>query len=292
MATPLRVALIHRDSRRAMEQRMVGIWSAPVPEFDWEHFPVEKKFKLNKDDFAGEFDLIFYEDGKLHGQFVGASDIPIAYHVVDSTLSDDHYLIRRDQATRCDLILLCHEPFERFDVGRPVRRLSHCINTKYFTDWHQDRVVDVSFHCRTKGDWERPRMQEWLKNFCRNEQYSYDYGLRKGIDYGKAFNRSRITVNWSRTELNRPHRVLDAMGCRTCLLTRALPHVAGEPKEAGVHFAEFSDYASLGEQIKHLLDSGEWHRIADAGYNLVHREHTWSVRAKQLRKILREELGL
>lgn len=135
-------------------------------------------------------------------------------------------------------------------------------------------------------------MQEWLKEFCHKRDYHYHYGVKKNEEYGKAFNRSKVTVNWSRTELNRPHRVFDAMGCRTCLLTRALPTVEGEERFTGVDYAEFREYTELADQIDGLLQSGVWQNIADSGYATVHKYHTWPVRAKQLRQIISEELGL
>ena len=291
---PLHVALVHRDSPRAKQERMVGIWSASVPEFTWEHFDVEKKFKLNRDDFT-DFNLIFYEDGKLAGKWSG-SKVPIAYHVVDSTLSDEHYQIRRAQAAQVDLVLLCHENLDRFryEGGPAVRRLSHCINTRFFKDWGEEKTVDVSFHNRTKGDWFRAELQDWLANHCRGRQWTYACGTRLNEEYGKAFNRSKVTVNWSRQALNRPHRVFDAMGCRTCLLSRTLPDVSGEATEEGVHYVAWNDYAELANRLDDLLmpEHDLWRDIGDVGYTYVHTEHTWPVRAKQLRQILREELGL
>jgi len=37
----LNVALVHRDSIRLTEARMVGWWSYAVPEFTWLHIPVD-----------------------------------------------------------------------------------------------------------------------------------------------------------------------------------------------------------------------------------------------------------
>lgn len=291
---PLRVALIHRDSRRCTDKRMVGIWSYPVPQFDVTHFTVDRDFQLDKADFASEYDLIFYEDGKLRGTFIGAPEIPICYYIVDSTLTEDHYRVRREQAAQVDLILVDHDDLQRFRWrdGPRVRRLNHCVNDKWFKDYGLEKTVDVSFHCRTSGSDDRAKLEKWLQEFCELEGHSYECGTKYDEEYAKAFNHSKLTVNLARTGTNRPHRVFDAMGCNTCLVTSRLPYVSGDVVEPRKHYVEWEGTAQLGGMIGWLLESGEWSKYAAAGYGVVHHYHTWAARAAELRQMLGEELGI
>ena len=297
---PLRVALIHRDSPRSTDKRMVGIWSYPVPEFTWDHYPISRAqklvpggFQLDRADFAGEYDLIFYEDGKLHGRFTGAADIPIAYYVVDSTLTQDHYKIRRQQAAQCDLVLVDHDELQRFRWrdGPIVRRLSHCVNDTWFRDYGLEKSIDVSFHCRVKGSPQRAELEAWLAEFCAQEGYSYANGTRYDEEYAQAFNRSKVTVNLARTPTNRPHRVFDALACRVCLVSSVLPAVDPIEIVPGVHYEEYRDRKGLAALLHGLL-AGIWGYFAVQGYEHVQKYHTWAARAKELRLILREELGI
>lgn len=291
---PVRIALIHRDSDRCTDKRMVGIWSYPVPEFEWDHYPVQKGFTFNKDRVAGEYDLIFYEDGKLHGAFTGRSDVPVAYYVVDSTLSEAHYDIRRQQAEQADLVLVDHDELQRFRWrdGPPVRRLAHCVNDTIFRDYGLPKDVDVSFHCRTAESPTRAGLQQWLEWFCADKGLAYTSGTKYDSEYAKAFNRSKITVNLTRVPTNRPHRVLDALACKTCLLTSPLPDVQPSEVVKGIHYATFPDAKGLGKAIMGLLMSATWECLAENGYRWVTERHTWKQRATELRAIIREELGL
>ena len=291
---PLRVALIHRDSDRCTDKRMVGIWSYPVPEFVWDHFVVKKGFSFNRDEVAGEYDILFYEDGKLHGSFTGHSDVPVAYYVVDSTLSESHYDARRQQATLVDLILVDHDNLQRFRwrEGPPVRRLSHCVNDTIFKDYGLPKTVDVSFHCRTAGSKERAGLEWWLEGLCGELGLRYESGTRYDSEYAKSFNRSKISVNLTRTSTNRPHRVFDALACRTCLLTSPLPDIDPVEVVQGVHYAAFTSHEHLREAIVGILSAGTWRDFAENGYQHVMTRHTWATRAKELRLIIKEEWGL
>jgi glycosyltransferase involved in cell wall biosynthesis len=291
---PLRVALVHRDSDRCTDKRMVGIWSYDVPEFSTAHFAVKRGFVLDRADFAGDFDLIFYEDGKLHGRFVGPTAIPVVYYVVDSTLSGEHYEKRREQAAQADLVVVDHDELGRFrwPGGPPVRRLSHCVNDRLFRDYGEERTVDVSFHCRTKGSTERAKLAEWLAVLCGRSGYRYRTGTLYDEDYPRGFNRSRLTVNLTRTPGNRPHRIFDAMACRTCVVTNRLRDVSDEVRRAGMDYVEYADRDGLAAAIAELLHNDAWRDVAERGYQLVQEHHTWAVRARELRRLLQAELGL
>ena len=285
----LRVALIHHDNPRQYT-RMAGYWSYDVPEFEVEHFGVGGSAEsYRRSEFRG-FDLILWEDHRTKGTWVHDADVPLVYHVVDSTLSAGHLEDRRRHAAMADLTLVDHDRLER--LGRRARRWGYCVNDRLFRDYGMQKDVDVAYHCRVKGSVEREELRGWLGEFCRGRGYIYATGDRAWEEYARAFNRARVSVNLARTVTNRPHRVLDAMACRTCLLTSPLPPVSGEERAAGLHYVEWRERGDLAGQLEWLLDSGEWQAVADAGFELVHRVHTWAVRARELRGILREEFGL
>lgn len=286
---PLRVALIHHDNPRQYN-RMAGFWSYDLPEFDVTHFGVKGIQVYRRGDYR-DFDVIVWEDHRTGGTWTHDAKVPLVYHVVDSTLSAGHLEDRNKHAKEADLVLVDHDRLQRIH-GKIIRRWSYCVNDRLFHDYGEEKTVDVSFHCRTKGSDERADLRDWLGKHCQHMGYTYAAGDRAGEQYARAFNRSKITVNLTRTIINRPHRVFDAMACRTCLLTSPLPPVSGEEREAGVHYVEWRDFDELVWHLADLLQMGTWQKVADAGHELVHRAHTWPVRARELREILREEFGL
>ena len=270
---------------------MIGHWSYPVPEFTWDVYPLPRRFELDLDQFVGDYDLVFHEDTKAWGSFVGdRSRLPVVYMVRDSTLSEDHYRVRVQQAReQADLILVDWDRLERFEgLGVPVRRLSHCVNERLFRDYGEPKIIDVAFHMACKGCPGRAELRDWLREFCAARGYSYAAGIMIGEEYPKALSRAKIVVNLERTPDTRAHRVFDALACRTCLLTSPEPEVSGEVRQAGLHYVEWRTYEELGEQIDVLLKTGAWENYARHGYWLVHQHHTWWIRAGELRKILLE----
>lgn len=280
---PIKVALVHRDSRRLTDRRMVGWWSYPVPEFEWTHYSVRKRFRLDRGDFR-DYDLIVYEDGKLHGQFYGSGS-PIAYHIVDSTLSEEHYQVRLDQANQCDIIMVDWDDLARFKfLDKPVFRFSYCVNDKLMCDFEEVKDIDVgSFQGSTP---ERKELEAWLRDWCAGHGYRFEAGVYGGLDYAAMMNRCKVVINLNRNPATRGHRVFDAMACRSCLVTSPLPGVSGEQRQASIHYLEFTDRAFLAELLPHLLNDGEWEDVADSGYALVQQHHTWAARAVELRSIL------
>jgi len=283
---PLRVALIHRNSPRVMETRMVGWWSYAVPEFVVTHYVVGRGFRLDRDELAKAHDMAVYEDAKIFGTFSGKAEIPIFYHAVDSTALEGHYQHRLSEGSKCDVILVDHDKLERFEIsGRPVFRFGYCINDHLFYDYELEKTVDVSFHCNAKDCPERVNVMLFLADFCKERNYVFVAGQRDWIEYAKAFNRSKITVNVSVAPPNRPHRVFDAMGSKTCLITNHLCEVSGEERKAGIHYLEYSTPKNLANIIDEILSTGLWKQIGEQAYRLVHEKHTWQVRAGQLREL-------
>lgn len=293
---PIRIALVHNDSPRAHEHRSVGIWSHDVPEFEVTHFPQQQKyFTINTTGWVDRFDVIVEEDHKCYGSFINEAHLPLFYYVVDSTLSADHLYNRLKQAQLADVIMVDWDRLEVFDwLGPEVWRVSHCVNDRLFRLYpDEEKTIDVGFHCMLKGPGgcARRGLNEKLAAFCEKHGYSYDNHHYGGEDYARAFAREKITVQSNRNAWTRAHRTFDALGCQTCLLTETLPQVSDEFRTAGVHYLEWRTWPELYDQIESLLDSGLWETVADRGYHMVQKYHTWPIRAKQLHQRMSKWLG-
>ncbi len=284
--TPLRIALITRVGLD-LATRLPGWWSYAVPEFTVTHYPVSKGFCLSRDDLSEQHDLIVYEDGKLFGTITGTASIPICYHIVDSTLSEDHYLHRLSESRQADCLLIDQDQFGRFaHLGKPMIRFNYCVNDLLMRDWGEPKTVDVACHFSAKVSTRRKKLMEWLPGFCKGYDYTLALGSRAGMEYSLGFNRAKVVVDLSRNPENRPHRTFDVMASRACLVTSPIIEVEGEDWREGIHYLEWRNYDELGTLIQRLLDSGAWQAVADAGYALVMERHTWRVRAAQLRQRL------
>lgn len=289
---PLRVALVHRNSPRCGEARAVGWWSYPVPEFEWHHYPVNpyRPFELDRATLAKNHDLVVWEDSKAHGKFRGHGGLPVCLHIVDSTLSEEHYQARLKQAREADALLVDWDRLKRFScVAVPVLRFNYCVNDRIYREHGTMKEFDVGSY--QHGTEERHAIEALVRAHCDKRGYTFDMGNPGGIDYAVAMGRCKIVLNVNRNPATRSHRVFDVMAVRSCLLTSPLPDVSGEPRAYGQHYVEFRNTAQLTEAIDYLLGSGEWETIAGNGMLLAKQEHTWARRATQLRARLEDELG-
>lgn len=285
----LHVALIVKNTPTAFERqkRNMGLWSYETPEFTWQHFSPGKDFKLNTHDLKRQgFDFVFQEDGGNWGVYIGNA-IPVIYYSIDSTLSiDRHYIPRLRQARQADLILVDHDRLDHFAVkGISTRRLLYCVNDYLFKPGA--KTIDVNFHCG--GSDHRLLIRRQLDAICKAQQWSYVSGVVDLYRYAADLSISKIVVNIPRNEANRPHRVYDAMACKTCLLSRPFPIA---PEEG---FIDEQHYLSFDTDIEYKLSylmEGAWESIAAKGHEWVTQNHTWTVRSRQLRQIVFEELGL
>ncbi len=282
------MALIHRPG--FTRPRNYGLWSYDIPEFQVDFIQGGKGFTLDKDQLQRHHDVIFWEDGKNWGRFTGKAQIPVCYMVTDSTLSQEHYTQRRDRGqAEADLILVDWDELERFTgLGHPVRRLGYAVNDSLFYDRNLMKTVDVAYHASTEASAERQELDLWLASFCRKQGLVYSSGIRFGEEYAKGFSRAKIVVDLPRTPTTRNHRVLDSLACRTLLLTRPLPRTAQEEVVEGIHYSAWDSFDELGGLILQGLENGKWSWTADLAYYHIHTYHTWSVRARELRRILGE----
>jgi hypothetical protein len=287
---PLRIAVITRPGS-IPGQRNAGWFAYTVPEFTWDCYQIPKGATLARERFA-DYDLIMHEDGKTLIKWLGKGP-KLAYLVGDSTLSQEHYETRLEQASQADLILVDWDRLERFDhLGIPTRRWSYCVDDRRFRNHGEGKTVDVAFHMHEadlNGN-HRHLLGNYLADLCKRQGWTMSRGVLEGDAYARAFADARVTINVNRNPETRNHRVFDAMACGTCVLTDAVPDVSGEERTEGLDYLEMRTGADLVIQLASLL-SGNWEQVASSGYRLVHRAHTWRVRAQQLRAILAEVFG-
>ena len=111
-------------------------------------------------------------------------------------------------------------------------------------------------------------------------------------DYAAAIGSARVVIHKAHVEHARSWRVFDVMASRGCLLSSPLPTVDGDGIEKGVHYSEYTSLDALEGELERLLISNAWAEMADMGYQHVLAHHTWATRARELREILRKELGI
>lgn len=288
---PLHVALIVKNTPAALarDDRNMGLFSYEVPEFTWQHHVLGKGKAIDTRDFKrGGYDLIFVEDGGSYPDFVGHA-LPNIFYSIDSTLSfENHFAPRFEQARKADLVLVDHDELSHFEAcGKPVRRLSYCANDRLFHP--AEKTLDVAFHCG--GSIERGDMRAYLHGFCLARGLSYASGAVPLDLYAANLNRAKVVVNMPRTPANRPHRVFDSLSSGAALVTLPLPAVSGEIRRANQHYLECPS-EELAEKAAMLVENGTWQILALEGRKLIEQRHSWAVRARELRQMLSQELGL
>jgi len=296
--TKLKVALIVKGSRSNYDRdgRNMGYWSYAVDEFEWDHFHFGNNFHADKKKFHN-YDLIFMEDGGNWGHWAGTGP-PVAFMAIDGTLSKAHYQIRREQARRSDITFVDHNELHLFPRSH---RLNYCVNDLVFKP--REKKLDVSFHCASgarkgfPGGRERVDIRQALNEIAIKNGWSYTSGVLGLEEYAANMGESRVIVNWPRTPSNRPHRIFDGMACKAAICTGVIPEVSGDKITPSLHYADYYHNEQIGwkdlsRRLETLFADDNWRMVADTGYKLVMSEHTWKIRAPQLRQILRKELGL
>jgi len=296
---PLHIGLATKATspgRFLRDGRMVGIFSYAVPEFTWDHIHIHKWQNLDTAELADKFDLIFHEDGGW-AKYTGNA-LPVIYYIVDSTLSEgSHFKPRFNQAKdkAINLVLVGQDRLGRFEgLNKPIRRLPYCVNDKLFQDYGLPKTIDVASHMNVGGLCHegRKHLGKYLARWCEETGHTYQGGTISGAEYAKSFSRAKVVVNWPRVPTNRSHRVLDGMACRACVLTGAVPEVSGETRVPGRDYVEVQTYEEFFLRLAELLENDSWREFAENGHKLIQEHHTWAIRAKELRQIIADELGL
>jgi len=112
-------------------------------------------------------------------------------------------------------------------------------------------------------------------------------------DYAEAINRSKIFVtsgSWYNAVLQKHFEIL---GSHTLLMCPFPKHGKELGFEDKVNMVQFEpDCSDLIEKVEYYLSHNEEReRITDAGYKLVHKEHTIHQRAKTLNKLLEDRFN-
>lgn len=275
----IKIAHLHRKRGAAPPD---GWWAYNTSGLEIYNYPLSKYdvFDLDKVDE----DIVIQDDRRLRTRYQGGG-VPIAYHVRSCTENWPRRFHQRHMLAEqgFDLIMVDAVPLKLFgNLGVPVIRCNYCVNRKIFKDYGLEKDIDVSCLLRF-DDPRRQELREFLKSFClAHNLVGVIQKVYPSEDYAKTFNRSKITINMSKFR-DRNFRIFDSMACRTCLVTDKIPVVAGEEREAGVHYLEYAGFENLGDIILELLNSGTWRDFSDAGYELVMEKHTWEVRARELR---------
>lgn len=281
MNKPIRVLLIHRDSD--VYRHLTGWWSYPVDEFTWTTLKVKPSnfvidlAQLDKPDLIVLDDWIFGE--------IKNKPAPLAYVTVDSARSKAQHQRNMEQAKQADLILVDSDRLEAFaDTGKPVKRFAYAVNERLF--FPHEKVYDVAFLCWPTD--ERRIVQRACGEICRKHGWVYFTGTYDWNDYARFLASAKVVVHIPHVKDARSWRVFDVMASRGALLTMPLPDVSGDGLISGTHYREYYNTESLERELETLLTYGSWEDVAEAGYKHVIKNHTWKVRAAQLRETLTE----
>lgn len=295
---PLKIALVVKGTPATLKRddRNMGYFSYAVPEFTWEHHV------LNKNTSAAVFrayDLVVVEDSSSGLVTHDRHAPPVVFLSIDSTLSDMHYTQRLEHARRADLVLVDHDSPARFaSACSRVLQFPFCVNDHVFYSGTTDKTIDVNFHCASgahkghPGGVERDGIRGYLDGVCKDGGYRYVSGTSPLPEYAEEMRRSKVVVNWPRTPINRPHRIFDAMASGACVITGVLPPVIEDMRRVDVHYLEYENKEELPGLLHLALKVGRWKEYAEAGKDLVDKYHTWSIRARQLREIVKREFGI
>jgi len=296
---PLKIALICKnENSKKRNDRAMGYFSYDVPGFTWGHFTPGKNFIIDLDDLKSDgYDLVFHEDYP-YGNYIGDS-IPVVFLSIDSTLSNEHSQDRFNQSQRANLVLVDHDLLELYStrLKQPVYQFPYCVNDKiFYRDDTKERINDIAFHCSSSahvGSDERKRIRRLLHDLSVKHNWSYRSGVLDIHDYAESFRTSKIVVNQSRTPINRPHRIFDAMACGAMVLTSPLPYTIDDKLKYAIDYDVFENDNWLEKQLDFYLNHPlSLESTALSGYTNVLLNHTWSIRAKQLREIINKEFGI
>lgn len=296
---PLHIAVIVKNQNSTKrDNRAMGYFSYNVPEFTWEFILPGKRFNFDWQKFKGErqFDLIIHEDYPYG--IIKNLNIPYVFLDIDSTLSDAHYRDRFKQSQMADLILVDHDDLNRFfnPQHASVIQFPYCVNDKVFYRDDRIRNIDIAYHCSSSahaGINERKRIRNLLDELATKHNWVYRSGVLPLEQYAESFRTAKIVVNQSRTPNNRPHRIFDAMACGAMVMTSPLPFKKSDKIVDFDTHVEFGNDKALESHLEFFLNNKEQlDLMANDGYSSVIQNHTWSIRAKQLREIINKEFGI
>ena len=313
---PIRIALFHRDDWYRGSARIDGLFSYPVPEFEWTHMPVTKGFQSDLHALRGKAEVVFWDDGKYKDYAGFSPDVgqrgycpPVVMYALYPTLTPGHLTRRVNRAKTADAVFVDHDDLGIWAnrTGLPVRRCAYATNEYLYSPRGQERDIDVFFPYVTGWSKERPALDLWLAENCakRGLRYASTHGENIGVEYARMLGRSRVVVHMNRTPRTRPPRIFDAACAGACVVSNEMPRVSGEDwavKRSGEYYLAFNqpyssayeefeksaipDYKGFAfEQLDYAISvaiGSEGARIAEAARSCVMACHTWRVRAREM----------
>ena len=170
-----------------------------------------------------------------------------------------------------------------------MKRFAYAVNENLYRPHHKN--FDVAFLCWPTP--ERRVVRNRVEEICNRRGWSFlGNTYQNPLDYADALGLAKVVVHKSHVEQARSWRVFDVMATKSCLLTNPIPLIDGDGIAPNVHYAEYYDAEDLEYKLETLIWRASGRRMAETGYQHVIEHHTWGVRAKQLRYMLHEELGL
>jgi glycosyltransferase involved in cell wall biosynthesis len=118
------------------------------------------------------------------------------------------------------------------------------------------------------------------QKFTINESYVF------GEEMVKIFNRAKIVINiHAEKYLDTETRIFEALGCNSFVITEKLS--AENPFKPGYHLIEVTNIDEMTKKISYYLEHKiEREKIAKCGHSYALANHTYTIRAKQITKIM------
>jgi len=207
-------------------------------------------------------------------------DIPTACFQVDTYA----YTRRRiSWSMLFDLVLVFHPGYdlEFLEAGHPGARLMpHAVEAQLFSGPELERIYEVGWVGQTEGPVYRARgriLAELSKSFRMNEIAS----RYPAAELTAIYRQSKMVVNIGRDD--RPQdanvRTFEAMAAGALLITSLPSELTAIGFQDGVHFVGYRSEAEItGLVPRYLADDTARRKIAEAGRELVLREHTYDRR--------------
>ena len=181
---------------------------------------------------------------------------------------------------------------ERFaKAGHPgAFLLPHAVRKEFFDGPELEREHELGWVGQTSGPFYRARAQ-WLPALAK-EFRTNDWNRAYTIaEVAEVYRRSRIVVNIGRDDFPEDAniRVFEAMAGGALLLTSLPTELERFGFVEGVHFVGYrgpSEISVLAQ--KYLKNEADRKRIADAGRELVLREHTYDQRVERCLALLED----
>lgn len=194
------------------------------------------------------------------------------------------------------LVRYKHPFFKRYShiTDDRVLWLPHSVNTKYFHDYEKEKEIG----CLSVGQMGRvfyPLRHKFHneltgKNFYKrvnrpHDSLPVDKKWPIGKDYAKLLNKSWITLNCTASVHYVVNKFFEIPACNSVLCSDFIPELGELGFKPDENMLEVNNKTNMVKFIqKHLRDKENLKRIAQNGYDLVMKNHTTEVRARQLDK--------